>query len=630
MAELLPKTGKMSSPPATSVAGLLEELETIDADLRAAAERATSQIREVSPHFRRSATNLVQYLAFRRHDVRPVQDALSELGISSLGRAEAHIQAGIASVLGLLYRLAERTPESPTGAEPPVRFREGEALLASHTQALLGPPPDDRRVRIMVTMPTEAADDFVLMRDMLASGMDCVRINCAHDDPDLWARMIANLRRAERDIGRSCRVLMDLAGPKLRTGPLVPGPRVIRWRPQRDPFGRVLAPARIWLTPQDRPQAPPVLADAVLPMPSAWLAALAPDDVVTFTDARRARRRLKIIGDTDGSRWAECAQTAYVAPGIRLRRGATPDRPASAAAVGELLLRPSFLLLKVGDSLVLTRELEPGRPATFDERGRPLTAARIGCTLPEVFAAVRPGERIWFDDGTIGGIVKRVETDRLQVEITHARPAGSKLRAEKGINLPDTELRISALTDKDLADLPFVAANADLVGLSFVRDPSDVERLRTSLAELGPRRPGIVLKIETRRAFERLPELLLAAMRNPSAGIMIARGDLAVEAGYERLAEVQEEILWIAEAAHLPVIWATQVLETLARTGQPSRSEITDAAMGERAECVMLNKGPHVVEAIDVLDGILRRMQDHQHKKRSLLRRLRTWSPEAS
>jgi pyruvate kinase len=104
---------------------------------------------------------------------------------------------------------------------------------------------------------------------------------------------------------------------------------------------------------------------------------------------------------------------------------------------------------------------------------------------------------------------------------------------------------------------------------------------------------------------------------------MIARGDLAVECGYQRLAEVQEEILWICEAAHVPVIWATQVLETLAKKGTPSRSEITDAAMGERAECVMLNKGPYAVASVRVLADILKRMQAHQEKKRSMLRQLR-------
>ncbi len=168
-----------------------------------------------------------------------------------------------------------------------------------------------------------------------------------------------------------------------------------------------------------------------------------------------------------------------------------------------------------------------------------------------------------------------------------------------------------------------MAQHADVVELSFANTARDVERLQEHLERLGKGRPAIVLKIETRRGFENLPDMLLAAMRWPCCGVMIARGDLAVECGFERLAEVQEEILWICEAAHVPVIWATQVLETLAKEGMPSRAEITDAAMGHRAECVMLNKGPHVLSAVRVLDDILRRMQAHQTKKRAMLRELR-------
>jgi pyruvate kinase len=167
-----------------------------------------------------------------------------------------------------------------------------------------------------------------------------------------------------------------------------------------------------------------------------------------------------------------------------------------------------------------------------------------------------------------------------------------------------------------------VARHADIVELSFANTARDVALLQEHLARLGSRQPAIVLKIETRRGFENLPDMLLTAMRAPCCGVMIARGDLAVECGFERLAEVQEEILWICEAAHVPVIWATQVLETLAKEGMPSRAEITDAAMGDRAECVMLNKGPYMVTAVRVLDGILRRMQAHQAKKRSMLREL--------
>jgi len=252
-----------------------------------------------------------------------------------------------------------------------------------------------------------------------------------------------------------------------------------------------------------------------------------------------------------------------------------------------------------------------------------LTPATIGCTLAQVFDDVRAGDPVWFDDGKIGGTVEGAAADALHVRIGQAPPGGAKLRADKGINFPDSVLRLPALTAKDIEDLAFVAEHADIVELSFAGDAADVALLQKHLARLGGRNPAIVLKIETRRGFENLPDMLLAAMRSPRVGVMIARGDLAVETGFERLAEVQEEMLWICEAAHVPVIWATQVLETLAQRGLPSRAEITDAAMGDRAECVMLNKGAHVCEAVRVLDDILRRMQAHQAKKQPMLRMLR-------
>ena len=133
---------------------------------------------------------------------------------------------------------------------------------------------------------------------------------------------------------------------------------------------------------------------------------------------------------------------------------------------------------------------------------------------------------------------------------------------------------------------------ADIIELSFVREQTDVIQLFDELDRLHATDIGVVLKIETPRAFENLPQLILTAMRRRRIGVMIARGDLAVESGYERMAELQQETLSLCEAAHLPVVWATQVLEQLAKTGRPSRAEITDAAMSERAECVMLNKGP--------------------------------------
>jgi pyruvate kinase len=279
-------------------------------------------------------------------------------------------------------------------------------------------------------------------------------------------------------------------------------------------------------------------------------------------------------------------------------------------------------MLYPGDTLVLTPDDQPGRPAQRTPEGRVLSPARIPCTLRDVFRDARVNERIFFDDGKIGGVIKRTEPELLEIEITRARQTGARLRPDKGINLPDTALRAPALTEKDLHDLNFAAQHADMVGLSFVRSAEDVQLLHQQLRERTTRRIGTVLKIETQAAFDNLPQLLLAGLQAPPLGVMVARGDLAVEVGFDRLAEVQEEILWLCEAAHVPVIWATQVLESLTKKGVPSRAEVTDAAMSGRAECVMLNKGPHVVQAVRFLNNVLERMQEHQQKKRATLRKL--------
>lgn len=608
---------------ATDIEAVLRDLTAIRTDVIAESALIETHLNDIHPNYQASARNLLHYLALRRHDLRPLQLRLAEMGLSSLGRAESHVLATLDAVLDVLHRLGRRSWQQPPSDAAVLDFSSGQRLLAEHTDALFGPAPPRRLSRIMVTMPSEAADDYKLVHDLLQQGMDCARINCAHDNATVWLRIIDNVKRARQALGRPCKIIMDLAGPKLRTGPLGPGPAVVRIHPCRDIFGHVISPARIWLTPATTPHSPPLPAATCLFVAATWLARLRPGGRVRLTDARQAKRIFKIVEATELGCWAEVSKTTYVVPGTVLRgESKTMDRRDAETFVGKLAPSESRIFLKPGDQLILQRDLAPGRPATYDTAGRVLSPASIGCTIPSVFDDVRSGESIWFDDGKIGGVIEQVEPTRAFVRINHAPPAGERLRSNKGINLPDSTLRLSALTPDDLKHLPFVAEHADVVELSFANNAQDVELLQQHLTRLGNRPPAIVLKIETRRGFEHLPEMLLAAMRWPNCGVMIARGDLAVECGFERLAEIQEEILWISEAAHVPVIWATQVLESLAKTGMASRAEVTDAAMGQRAECVMLNKGPHMLSAVRVLDDILRRMQAHKSKGSALLRKL--------
>lgn len=482
---------------------LLERVDTLRARVRAAGnlllERWRPKVQR--PEYLRSAQNLAYYLALRQEDLRELQLQLIPWGLSSLGRSEAHVMETLDNLAATLRTLSAGAPFAVPHA--PETFFSGDRWLEAETGRVFGPEPRGRRVRIMATFPAEAATDYGLVRSWLLNGLNIARINCAHDSRAEWAAMVTNVRRAEAETGRPCRIEFDLGGPKVR---------------------------------------------------------------VSATSFKRHR----FVED---------------------------DR----------------LLLVRGD---------PKKGRRFPRQ--------MSCTEPDVLDSVEVGHRVWVDDGVIGARVEAVGPNALELRVEHARVEGVRIRPGKGLNFPDSTLSLPALTAQDLDDLDFVVDHADLIGYSFVQTREDVERLLVEIERRMPdperrARIAVVEKIETARAVRQLPALIVAAAGRQPLAVMIARGDLAVEVGFERLAEIQEEILWLCEAAHVPVIWATQVFETLAKTGLPTRSEVTDAAASERAECVMLNKGAHLGEAITALDDVLVRMAGHQFKKRTELRALASW-----
>ena len=596
------------------LASVLGELHQLRDSLLDAELRETVSIDAVEPRHRASAINLVHYVELRSHDIRALQVRLSQHGLSSLGRTESQVLASIDAVIHAVECLMgdsdvplPRTPSAPTNA----------GLLSQNALSLLGPRHTDRPTRIMVTLPSEAASDPAMVRTMLSSGMDIARINCAHDDPAAWDAMIANVRTAAAELGQACLISMDLGGPKLRTGPLVRGPEVLKLKPVRDELGIVRDAARVWLGAAPSGAAGSGASAIPLRDPE-WASTRQLGEKIRLVDARGSHRVLTVEQVHSTGCLVSFRRTVYFVPGTRLIAHKVATR------IGPLPSIESSMTVRRGDRITLTADLTPAELTDG-------TAHRIGATLFEVFADTEPGDRVLIDDGKIATVIVDASETGVTVEVRSAGVAGTKLRAEKGINLPDSMLTLSALTEEDLDDLDFITRHADIVEMSFVRSPRDVDALLSHLETLSHLNPpgghamGVVLKIETVAAFDSLPQILLEAMRWGDIGVMIARGDLAVEAGFERLAELQEEILWLAEAAHVPVIWATEVLDAMARTGIPSRAEVTDAAMAERAECVMLNKGPYIGEAITMLADILRRMQDHMQKKRSLLRRLKAW-----
>ncbi len=592
----------------------LESIRSRAAELEA---RFAPELADVHPEFSESARNLIHYVALRQIDVRGLQDQLTQLGLSSLGRAEQHVMASVQSVINALQSLRGKGLRDSTDGI--ADFEASDQRMVRHTGALLGPRPAGRDVHVMVTLPTEAAQDYQLVRDLIETGMDTARINCSHDIADEWQRMIVNIERARMDLGVECRIVMDLAGPKLRTGDLVPGPQVLAIRPRRDAMGRIIAPKRLRFFAED--QFWPGRKLAIVPVPQQCIEYAQVGDEIRFVDTRGRKRTLHVV-ETERSLVLEAHKRAYIATGTKLRLHRKKQGEKITFRVGELPAVEQPIVLHVGDSLILETGGVPGEPARYDSEGSVAQPAHVSCHPAEALRRLSVGATVLLNDGKIEGVVESTSADGVEVRVTRAKPSGSRLRSNRSINFPDSDLQYEGLTDADKDNLAFIVERADAVGVSFVRKPEDLIALQDELRNHPDCRLGIIPKIETEQAFNELPRILLAAMRWYPAGVMIARGDLAVECGWERLAEIQEEILWLCEAAQVPVIWATQVLEGEAKKGLPTRAEITDAAMSQRAECVMLNKGPHILSAISMLDDILRRMQGHQHKKSAKLRKL--------
>ncbi|MFM7581995.1 MAG: pyruvate kinase, partial [Caldilinea sp.] len=520
----------------SQISRLIPSLEKLRADALALVETHADIFYKMEAMENHSARNLLHYLAIRQQDIRKLQSDLISLGLSSLGGLESHALATLNAVDIALHSLAgESAPEFLP--EPPVDYVTGPLILRERTQALLGMPSGKRSVRIMVTMPSEAATSYRLVRELLGSGMDVMRINCAHDDPQAWLAMIEHLHRAERKLGRPCKIYADLAGPKLRTGPIEAIGRILKICPTHNLRGEVLQKAQLRFVEDQGEGVTATTTPPTVPLSPSLLQKVQAGDRLAFEDARGRSRSLTLLQKDAAGCFAETDRTCYLETGatVRLLRD---EQEIDSGAIGLLPEVSPPILVKQGDWLLLTPDSIPGRNALLDRHGGVVERAQIGCTLPGVFAMAKPDDKIWFDDGKIGGRIVEVQQNQLVISITQTALNGGRLRAEKGINLPDTQLNTPALTEQDLANLALLAPHVDMVGLSFVHRAEDVRLLQAELERLGASHLGIVLKIENRHAFENLPTILLAGLEKPPIGVMVARGDLAVEVGFERLAEV--------------------------------------------------------------------------------------------
>lgn len=569
----------------------------IDACLQKETEH-TELLANINPENKVGAKNLLHYLAYRSLNTKQLYSFLVKNGLGAFKSIEDDVLGNLRLIKQLLFIFLgeKKTVLKKDQLLPTVQVD----VYEDKVNRLFGGKAKGRATRIMVTQPGIAARRPTLIRSMMDSGMNCIRVNCAHDGQKEWLGIITHAKEIASKKKKNIAVSMDLAGPKIRTGNIAPGPKVLHLTPKKDVHGISKKGVVLGLLPTASPY--PNKDHDYIHVPPEMLQKLRHGDVIECRDNAGKQIKTFVLESQEGITWVKCHSSAYLRPGLSM----TILKDSSTYLLGDIPRIAQHLLLHTGDLLTITDEIINGEPARYDENGIVISTAKIPCTYPDILQDVRPGESIFLNDGKITGIIRENTLKELQIEIIHAKEGGSKLKSDKGINFPESKLNLSGLTQKDRDDLKFVVQHADVVNMSFVNTAEDVQELLHALKDAGAfDKINIVLKIETMQGLNNLAAILLTGMQTQTMGIMIARGDLAIECGWERIGIVQQELLKICRAAHTPVVWATQVLEQLAKKGVPSRAEITDAIMGHKADCIMLNKGDHIVEAIGLLNRIL-------------------------
>lgn len=577
----------------------------------------------------KSLLNLLHYRILRSKDRRELQEKLFSLSLSSLGRSFAHVAWSIDT----LYQQIESSLHTHLDTNTSDKFssqltiQDALQLNILNSSLLFGGKTtaqfSRQKTAIMVTLPSNAADnDGALIHDLAKVGVNAFRINTAHDDSATWSAMAAIIKEINLsyDNDSKIKIFIDLAGPKIRTGkirkintPVVIGSNKVSKQvhifhsKERDTISEHL----------DAVTREKKVAQIVIN--KKMYKKIKVDSVLKIVDANSKKAFITITALYDD--YAE----GFIDKKVYLDDSAKIYKKRKLGKILNIQKQTEQIRLKKEDILIISEDDKEGSAALYDENRNLLQNASIPCSFQGIAEHVDRGEKIFIDDGKIGLEVIKVEDKLLTCRVTLAKENGTVLKEEKGINFPDSHILTNALTKNDRENLLYVLDFVNHISLSFCQSAQDVRDLKNLLKEHGREDIGIVTKIETKKALSNMPEILEELLDWQKSAVMIARGDLAIEVGFENLAFVQESLLDICDAAHIPVIWATQVLENQMKNNLPSRAEITDAAMSGRAECVMLNKGAFALNTIGVLKHILHDMHSISKKSRQLLSKETLW-----
>jgi pyruvate kinase len=512
-----------------------KRLDEIYLDTIERAQKAQSKLRfKISEKEKKwSCDNLLCYVALREHDLSDLQLRLAEYGLSSLEMLESRVLVSIEQVL----KHFGIPPLNTSSSLCKVNSQTGNLMLAKRSELLFGQSSTGRRTRIMVTLDSSDIFQYELIEQLLENGLDIVRINCAHNTKREWKLLIESIRTAEERLiqqgtqtGHKCKILMDLGGQKIRTGPVELKPRPLKISVLEDVHGRPLRLAEGVLDSEANQtglanlegKPPGSFVIAISKIDYRGLGSLKIGQKISFRDARDERlctmtvlERIsptKVRVGLDHTAWLkegtklECQTYSFVenagdatagsegnyndanAIAIAIANDNDNDNGSSSSSsssrcsftVGQIKPQPVEIKVEYGNTLRLYRDTKRlGHIGDGTVSNKP---AGISCTYPEILDHVMVGHRVFIDDGKIEGIVRSSNEEYLELEIVSPKGTIAEIKPNKGMNFPDSSIVMPALTPEDIRNLEFVVEHADMVALSFVHRPEDIYDLHKELS----------------------------------------------------------------------------------------------------------------------------------------------------
>jgi len=577
---------------------------------------------------RDSYLNLHQYLKLRNFDLTKLQDNLASLGLSSLGASQSNIIYTVNQEIEILSKLLNQKSSNSKNDNDYISYFQAQKKMFKNSE-IFGKvlKSDIFKTKVMITLPSNASDNPDMIKEFAKSGANIFRINTAHDSAEAWDKMAKTIKEIneKRDRDNQVKIYVDLAGPKIRTGYIRKTKAAIKIGSKKEQEKRVILSFNDdSITKQESVDLNGTITPAVISVDKNFIKKCKKGEYIELTDLNDKKRYLEVVDILKDSCECIIRKKAIIDGNSTLSiTYKDKDRKKITVLPRNIEEVPEEIRVFIDDEIIITNRDMLGY--TNHEYAGKLYKAIISCSNKEALEFVKKGDEVFIDDGKIGLVVAEKSKKELICKVTYAKDNGSIIKEEKGINFPNSKLNLDAITNEDRKNLKAVVKFADILGVSFAQSGKDIFDLKLELKKLTERDISIVAKIETKLAVKNLPDILSSLLTCSNSGIMIARGDLAIEVGFQKLAYIQEEIFDLCASAHMPVIYATQILENKMKKNLPSRAEITDAAFGQRADCIMLNKGAFATDTIKILKDILRDMHKIFKKNKQLLNISEQW-----